>query len=206
MSKCRNLNICVLNLSKSLINLSDIIKPHTTALIDLALRVWIAIIFWKSGVIKVGNWDVTLLLFEDEHPVPGLSPEIAAYLGTFNEIALPILLVIGLCGRIAAIGLLISTAIIQFTYIHSHEHFIWAMVLLAIIMRGSGLYSMDYFIRQKYMGTDIEVGKFSNYLAAMVVFILTIIVAHEAIAIMVDSVEPWLEQFLDCWGKIGAKK
>ncbi len=205
MSKSNLLTKCTCNLARFALKLADIFKPHTTALIDLALRIWIALVFWKSGVIKIANWDVTLILFKEEHPVPGLSPEMAAYLGTFNELVMPILLVIGLGARFAAIALLVSTAIIQFTYLNSHEHFIWALVLGAIMIRGAGLYSLDFFVRQKHgSNPDASVGKFSRYIAFSIVSMLNVIALHEIIAIVFESVDPWLGDLLSWWQSLGA--
>ncbi len=127
-------------------------------LVNLGIRLWIAEIFWKSGILKLpsgffgigkGSWDTTLMLFEYEHPVPGLSPEFAAYSGTFFELLCPILLVLGLGARFAAAILLIMTAVIQFTYQEDIIHIYWMILLSVLIFHGAGKISLDYFIRKK---------------------------------------------------------
>lgn len=126
-----------------------------------AIRLWVANVFWTSALLKLpagflglgqGDWDVTLLLFEDEHPVPGLPPVVAAYMGTAVEFLAPIALVLGLGGRVAAVALLVMTAVIEFTYQSSPEHLIWAIFLGTILLQGPGKLSVDHFIRKKYMG------------------------------------------------------
>jgi len=115
---------------------------------DLAARLYVAEAFWSSGMTRFkdlinGNFDSQIFLFDLEHPVPGLSPEIAAYGATAGEVILPILLVLGLFGRVGAAGILIMTAIIELTYIHSVDHIIWAFLAAAIFVRGPGVISLD---------------------------------------------------------------
>lgn len=131
------------------------ILDHFGSLVNLIPRLVIAWVFWKSGVHKLpqgflgigkGDWSSTLLLFEYEHPVPGLSPELAAYLGTGFEILCPILLVLGLGTRVAAVILLSMTAVIEFTYQHSMDHVYWATLLVILLFQGGGKLSVDYLI------------------------------------------------------------
>ena len=76
--------------------------------LDLAIRLWLAQIFFVSGVLKTTNWDVTVFLYTHEHPVPGLDPPTAAVIGTGIELVCPVLLAFGLATRIAAIPLLLT--------------------------------------------------------------------------------------------------
>ncbi len=75
--------------------------------LDLGLRLFLANVFFKSGLTKIQNWDSTLYLFSDVYQVPLLNPEVAAYLATGAELVLPVVLVAGLFGRIATAGLFI---------------------------------------------------------------------------------------------------
>ena len=118
--------------------------------IDLLMRLVVANIFFTSGWLKFdnflnGNWESTVMLFEYEHPVPGLSPDFAAVLATGGEVILPILLAFGLFTRFGALGLLVMTAVIEFTYQHSMEHIYMALLLATIACRGGGLLSIDHF-------------------------------------------------------------
>ena len=132
--------------------------------LNLFARLYIAQIFFLSGRTKVissdgeGLWqailafvtpsDTTIMLFEEEYSVPLLSPEIAAQLALFAETLLPILLILGFATRLSALGLLFMTAVIQlFVYPNLwHEHMIWAAVLILLILKGAGRFSLDYRI------------------------------------------------------------
>ena len=120
-------------------------------LFDLSARAYLAWVFWKSGMTRWndfvnGTFDTQIFLFELEHPVPGLDPSTAAHTALFGEIVLPILLILGLFGRFAAAGLLIMTAIIEFTYLQSTTHIFWAFLAGTILIRGPGLLSVDHFL------------------------------------------------------------
>ena len=79
----------------------DALQP----LAALAARLYIAQVFFLSGLTKIRDWESTLFLFHEEYKVPLLSPALAAVMGTTGELALPALLVLGLGGRFAALGL-----------------------------------------------------------------------------------------------------
>src|SRR6185295_8460681 len=76
-------------------------------LVDLIVRLWVAMVFFKSGLTKIQSWDTTVLLFTNEYHVPLLPPEIAALLGTTAELVLPVFLALGLGGRLAAAALFV---------------------------------------------------------------------------------------------------
>lgn len=115
---------------------------------DLAARLFVANAFWVSGMtrfndFKNGTFDTQIFLFDLEHPVPGLSPEVAAHAALAGELILPILLAFGLFTRFGAFGILIMTAVIEFTYIHSTAHILWAFLAAAIFIKGPGTISLD---------------------------------------------------------------
>lgn len=116
----------------------------------LAARLWMANIFWKSGLTKVRDWDSTIVLFMEEYKVPVLPPEIAAYVGTCFELICPILLLIGLANRLAVIPLLAMTAVIQLTYLQHEQHIYWAFLLSAILVFGAGKLSVDHWIHKRF--------------------------------------------------------
>ncbi len=120
-------------------------------LFDLAARLFVANAFFMSGILRFkdflnGTFDSQVFLFQFEHPVPGIPPEIAAYMAMTGEILLPVLLVLGLFGRFAAAGILIMTAIIEFTYIHAPEHILWAVLATSLFIKRPGTLSIDYFL------------------------------------------------------------
>jgi NADH dehydrogenase/putative oxidoreductase len=115
-------------------------------LLDLAVRLWLAQIFLVSGVLKTTNWDVTIFLYTHEHPVPGLSPPLAAAIGTGIELVCPLLLAVGLATRIAAIPLLLTTVFLQLTYKELSDHLYWMALLGFLMLRGPGALSLDHLI------------------------------------------------------------
>src|SRR5215475_11634027 len=71
----------------------------------LAVRLWVGWDFFKSGLLKIGNWQNTLFLFHQEYHTPLLPPDVAAVAGTAGELVFPALLFAGLAGRLSAVGL-----------------------------------------------------------------------------------------------------
>lgn len=74
-------------------------------LFALGARLFVSWQFLKSGYIKITNWDSTLYLYENEYHTPLLPPHAAAVAGAFGELFFPALLVVGLFGRLSALGL-----------------------------------------------------------------------------------------------------
>lgn len=125
--------------------------PHD--LLALVDRVAIGAIFWLSGRTKVDGWlhvtDGAIELFRTEYKLPLVPPEIDAHLAAYAEHAFPILLVLGLFTRFAALALLGMTAVIQvFVYPDAWPtHLSWAGLLLYLVGRGGGRLSMDRLLR-----------------------------------------------------------
>ncbi len=131
---------------------------------DLLARCWIAWIFFKAGLVKIGAWQSTLLIFANEYNVPLLSSEAAAVLGTAAELILPVLLVLGLGGRITILLFFIYNliAVISYNYLWMPEgwaglaqHINWGLLLALLMTHGSGKISLDYLIR-KFYGHHLE--------------------------------------------------
>ena len=101
-----------------------------------------------------GNWESTIYLFSYEHPVPGFSPNVAAFFGTGFEVLCPILLIAGFGTRVAATILLIMTAFIQFTYQEHITHIYWMILLSVLLFQGPGKISIDNIIRNKTISND----------------------------------------------------
>ena len=121
------------------------------SLLALPLRFAVATVFWNSATTKLANWDATLQLFEDEYKVPLLPPDIAAHLGAAIELSTPVLLVLGFLTRPAALLLLGMTTIIEvFVYPQAWPtHIQWAAMLLVLLCRGGGNFSVDHWLRQR---------------------------------------------------------
>lgn len=129
------------------IRILDLISP----LANLAIRLYIANVFWASGQTKIASWDSTLALFENEYAVPLLPPEIAAYLGTGVELGMPVFLALGLGTRFAGIVLFVFNIIAVLSYpdlgeagLKDHTH--WGLLLLVPVFYGGSRLSADHWL------------------------------------------------------------
>ncbi|MBD9500622.1 DoxX family protein [Pseudomonas sp. BGr12] len=119
------------------------------AVLCLVARVGIAATFFLSGRTKVEGFltitPSTYELFRTEYMLPLLPPQIAAHLATYAEHLFPVLLVLGLCTRVSALALLGMTTVIEvFVYPDAWPtHLVWAGLLLLLIGRGAGGWSLD---------------------------------------------------------------
>lgn len=130
------------------------------SLTQLALRVGLAIPFWRSGVNKWDGFlqlnDTAVFLFSSEFklhllggPYPYPAPELMAFGAGVGEIVLPVLLVLGLATRFAALGLLAMTIIIQITVPGGWPlHVPWAAMALGIMAWGPGKLSADHLVHK----------------------------------------------------------
>ena len=126
---------------------------YARPLVLLLARLWMAKIFFDSGLARVKNWGSQEFLFSSIHPVPFLPASIAAPVTTAAELALPVLLAVGLLGRLSATGLLIMTMVIQWVVGQTPEgiengianpaHYYWMLVLALLIVSGPGRISLD---------------------------------------------------------------
>lgn len=135
------------------------ISAYVTDALLLIIRLYMASIFFQSGWNKFhnlwsGGWYKTVFLFRVVHPVPYLSPNVAAVLGTGAEVIFPVLLALGIMARVGALGLLGVTAVIAFG-VHSHFiHMFWAMLLGVACVIGPGRFSFDGWLRSWWVRTQ----------------------------------------------------
>ncbi|MFO1325544.1 MAG: DoxX family protein [Burkholderiales bacterium] len=127
-------------------HLIDRLQP----LLALAIRLYVAKVFLMSGLTKIQNWDITLSLFENEYHVPLLSPAVAALLGTAAELGLPILLILGLGTRFAALALFAFNIVAVISYpdlsdAGLKDHVLWGALLLVLFVYGPGKVAVDQF-------------------------------------------------------------
>jgi putative oxidoreductase len=116
-------------------------------------RMYVAQAFFLSGLTKLRDWDTTLALFNDEYHVPFLPPELAAVMGTCGEVALPVLLVLGLGGRFAALGLSVVNvvAVLSLSEIAPaalQQHVSWGIVSAALAVFGSCRWALDHWLQR----------------------------------------------------------
>ena len=126
------------------------------AAISVFLRCYVSLQFLKSGWIKLQNWPGTLELFHNDYHVPLLPPDLAAVMGAGGELVFPSLLVLGLFSRPAALGLFMVNAMAVISYPQLwdfecpaaiNDHFYWGLMLMTVMMIGSGRFSVDYLLK-----------------------------------------------------------
>jgi putative oxidoreductase len=132
------------------------LQAFPLSLIQLAMRIAIGMVFFNSGLLKVNSWQFAIKLFQDEYKVPLLDPEVAARLAAFNELTFPLFLFIGLATRLATLPLLGMVAVIEiFVYPDAWvEHLLWASVLVFLLTRGPGVFSLDHLIERHIFGRE----------------------------------------------------
>ena len=122
--------------------------------LDLGIRLYIAKVFFLSGLTKIRDWETTVTLFQEEYRVPVLPPELAAFMGTAGELVLPVFLVIGLATRFAALGLTFVNIMAVVSYWHFlmsaepalAQHVYWGMLILIVLLHGPGKLSLDAIV------------------------------------------------------------
>jgi len=124
--------------------------------VDLAARLWLADVFWKSGLTKIASWQTTQMLFNFEYHVPLLPPNVAAVLATSVELGGSVLLAFGLASRFgtAALFILNFTAAISYPELSEsglRDHIFWGILLTLFLFHGPGKLSIDHWLRRKLM-------------------------------------------------------
>jgi putative oxidoreductase len=140
------------------------------ALVALALRLVMARVFFLDGQTKVEgprvplnlhDFDLSVVLplqvkaetvgtFLTQYAALPRPPVLAAYAVSYAEFVLPIMLVIGFGTRIATLGLLIMTVLIQLYGLPQalwSAHVYWASILMVLLAVGPGQVSIDAIIR-----------------------------------------------------------
>ncbi len=134
----------VLGLWQLLTRALDRLQPAAA----LLARLYLAQVFFLSGLTKLRDWETTVALFTDEYHVPLLSPGLAAAMGTAGETLLPVLLVLGLGGRFSALGLFVvnAVAVMSLSEIAPaafQQHVFWGSLLAGLAIYGLGPWSLD---------------------------------------------------------------
>ncbi len=125
-------------------------------LLFLGIRLWMASIFFRSGLLKIQDLDGAIFLFSEVHPVPFLPPWLAAYLATTIELGCSALLALGLAARLAALPMLAMALVIQFVVgahdpaFYQTEHYYWIFLLAMIITKGPGSLSLDHLLERRF--------------------------------------------------------
>ena len=137
-------------------SINDVLSKLQAPLL-LFFRVYVGWIFFSSGLWKLNNWEQNQAVFEYEYAVPLLNYEVAAYLATFGELVFPVFLVTGLGTRFAAIAISFINIVAVVSYYATLAkgaglalHQLYGAMLLANIVFGGGLFSLDKWIKSKF--------------------------------------------------------
>ena len=141
-------------MTNQLLNLLDRYRANgrLDSMLLLVGRLAIAAIFFLSGRTKVTGLftitDATFELFRTDYALPLVPPVAAAWAATISEHLFSTLLVLGLATRFSAAALLGMTLVIEiFVYPDAWPtHLSWAAMMLPLIVKGGGRYSLDRVI------------------------------------------------------------
>jgi putative oxidoreductase len=137
---------CASCMIRKAVHYANLLQP----LVTLAVRLYMARLFFLSGLTKIEDWHKTLDLFANTYQVPLLPVALAAFLGTAVELICPVMLLLGLGTRLAALALMVQTGIIISIYPEYSEHYYWLMLLAMLLAYGAGKISADYLLLQKF--------------------------------------------------------
>lgn len=129
----------------------------------LAARLYVAYVFFRSGLESLRSWDSTLWLYENEFHIALLPPHVAAVIGTAGEVLLPPILALGLFGRFGALGMSVVNAVALLSYLYALQppaimfHIIWGILLIVVALWGPGKWSIDHLRSyRRALGTDVN--------------------------------------------------
>ncbi len=138
-----------------LASITSLLGRFPLSIHQLLFRLAVAGVFFRTGLQKARGWETTVALFSDEYMLPGFPPEVAAAMATCFELGCSTLLILGLTSRLATLPLLGMIMTIQlFVYPQAWpEHLVWGSILVFLLTRGPGAFSLD-----RVIGLESSVG------------------------------------------------
>ena len=130
--------------------IQELLGRFPLSVLQLGMRCGVGFVFFNAGMLKYNSFEFAIKLFEDEYKVPILAPAVAARMAMFNELTFSTLLFLGLGTRLATLPFLGMILVIQ-TFVYPQawpDHLMWGSVLLFILTRGPGVFSIDYLIER----------------------------------------------------------
>jgi NADH dehydrogenase/putative oxidoreductase len=116
--------------------------------IELAIRLWIAKLFFGFGILQLMNWQTTLGLASQENPIPFLAPAAAAFMSTGIYLVCAALLALGFMTRYAALPLLALSFVTQLRYEPFDTQLFWMALSGWFVIHGAGAISFDNLLRR----------------------------------------------------------
>ncbi len=122
------------------------------SILQLGMRIGVGMVFFNAGLLKYKSFEFAVKLFEDEYKVPILAPAVAARMAMINELTTSTLLFLGLATRLVTLPLLGMISVIEiFVYPGAWpDHVLWGSILIFLLTRGPGPFSIDYLIERWY--------------------------------------------------------
>ena len=139
-----------LNLTGWITSTREWLGRFPLSILQLGMRIGVGMVFFNAGLLKYRSFEFAIKLFEDEYKVPILAPVVAARIAMINELTTSTLLFLGLVTRLATLPLLGMMSVIQiFVYPSAWpDHVLWGSILIFILTRGPGPFSIDYLIER----------------------------------------------------------
>ena len=116
--------------------------------VELAIRLWVAKLFFVFGMQQLMHWQPMLELASQENPIPFLAPAVSAYLSTGIYLLCAALLAIGLMTRYAALPLLALSFVTQLRYEPFNAQLFWIALSGWYVIYGAGAISLDNLLRR----------------------------------------------------------
>ncbi len=148
-------------MANQILNLEQFLEhrlaPWLQPCLLLFCRLWVSWVFFRAGLSKIQSWDSTLFLFEYEYQVPFLSFKAAAYIATFAELSLPLILASGLYSRLSAtllFGFNIM-AVVSYPLLWErgfYDHQLWGFMLMVVMIFGGGKWAVEQLLKLKDHG------------------------------------------------------
>ena len=96
------------------------------------------------------------MLFEYEYSVPIIPFELAAYMSTAAELAIPVFLVFGLFTRLNALALFVLNLVAAISYADispagEKDHIIWWLMAGMLFLYGPGRVAADWLVERKWL-------------------------------------------------------
>ncbi len=110
---------------------------------DIAIRVFVALAFFRSGIVKATDWETAVYLAANEYPVTWMEPIQAASVGLAIELVGPVLLVLGFFTRPAAVAMAALTIVSQAVYVPTTTNLILSAILIWYVVHGPATFSLD---------------------------------------------------------------
>src|SRR5437016_5604042 len=138
------------------ISTRDWLGRFPLSILQFGMRIGVGMVFFKAGLLKYQSFEFAVKLFEDEYKLPFLAPAVGARMAMINELTTSTLLFLGLATRLTTLPLFGMISVIQiFVYPGAWpDHVLWGSILIFLLTRGPGEFSLDSLIKRYFVKRD----------------------------------------------------